>query len=197
MACKMMNKAQSFPTFRPISASVVPIESAKVRQKRVVETLYHQCWNELCGRLRRLYGDGPPDPQDIAQDAFTKLSQMDNLSHVHNPKAFLYKVAFNIGHKSIGHIVKTREFLAEQLEDDEILSNEVCPEHQLSQTQQLDALQRAMAGLTDKQQEILLRCRIKGQTYAQIAEQTGWSLADISRQLTSALAHLAASQPQE
>lgn len=196
MACRM-NKAESFPTFPSVKVTTFSADNPKLRQRRLVEKLYHQYWPELCARLRHLYGEGPPDPQDIAQEAFTRLSQMDSLNHVLNPRAFLYKVAFNIGHKSVGHIIKTREFLAEQLEDDDVLLNDLCPEQLLAQAQQMDALQRAVAELNDKQREILLRCRIKGQTYAQIAEQTGWSLADISRQLTSALAQLAASQPQD
>ncbi|WP_172449233.1 RNA polymerase sigma factor [Bowmanella denitrificans] len=192
-----MNKAEPCPDNLLLNPAAPSTSLQKVRQTRLIEQLYHSCWSSLCTRLRKLYGNGPPDPQDIAQDAFTKLSQMDSLQHVQNPKAFLYKVAINLGLRSISHVIKTREFLAEQLDDPDVAMHNISPESQLLQQQQLHALQQAMTALTDKQRDILIRCRIQGQTYANIATQTGWSLADISRQLNSALAHLASSQQQD
>ena len=58
------------------------------------------------------------------------------------------------------------------------------------------ALQRLGASfnqLSDKQKYIVTASRIDGKTYQQIANETGWSLADICRQLNSALLILAES----
>lgn len=58
--------------------------------------------------------------------------------------------------------------------------------------QDLERVARAMQQLSPKQKEILLRSRFKGQTYAEIRKDTGWSEADISRQLARVMALLQA-----
>lgn len=65
---------------------------------------------------------------------------------------------------------------------------DITPERIYSAKQRFRVLVRGVDGLTDKQRELILRSRIQGQTYAQISAETGWSNADISRQLKAALA---------
>ena len=50
---------------------------------------------------------------------------------------------------------------------------------------------RLLSGLSDRQREIVQRSRLKGQTYAQISAETGWSLGTISSELRAALQTLA------
>lgn len=155
-----------------------------------VENLYRNHWRELCGSLRRIYGSGPPEPEDLAQAAFTKITQLDRFDHIENPKAFLYKVAINIALKSVGRIVRTRAFIAQQLENSDVEMKEISPERIYEDREQLGAVENAMKKLTPKQREIVVRSRIKGETYAEISAAKGWSQAQISRQLKVALAIL-------
>lgn len=167
-------------------------QAAEMAQARAtfVEALYRRHWGDLCKLMARLYGPGPPEPEDLAQAAFTKITQLERFDHIRNPRAFLFKVAVNIALKSIGRIARTRAFLAEQLNDPDIMMEEISPERVYEDRERLDAVERAMAGLTPKQREIVVRSRIKGETYAQISAAKGWSQADISRQLKAALAVL-------
>ncbi len=164
----------------------------KSPQAVLVESLYREHWDELCRALYKIYGAGPPEPEDVAQEAFTKLSRLNTMAHIENPKAFLFKVAFNISLKSIGRIAKTRAFIAEQLNVPLADIDEISPEKILEDKQRIDALQRGTEQLSEKQREILVRSRIKGETYAQISAEKGWSKADICRQLNAALALLEA-----
>lgn len=157
-----------------------------------IAKLYHDHWNDLCRRLNRLYGAGPPEPEDIAQEAFARLSRLKRIDHIENPKAFLFKVAINVALKSIGRIARTRAFLADQLNNPDIELEEISPERILGDKERIVAVERSVKKLTQKQREILVRSRLKGQTYAEISAATGWSQADISRQLRAALAVLEA-----
>ena len=47
-----------------------------------IDRLYRDHWVALVGSLRRTFGDGPPDPDDIAQQAFQKLIERDRLSDI-------------------------------------------------------------------------------------------------------------------
>jgi RNA polymerase sigma factor (sigma-70 family) len=106
------------------------------------------------------------------------------------PKAYIIKIAVNITLNSMGKLRKIRELITQQLHLDEDRLNEICPETILQGEQRIVAMQNGINRLSAKQRDILMCVRIKGQTYAQISDQTGWSLADICRQLNEAMAIL-------
>lgn len=162
-----------------------------------IESLYLKHWHELCRLLYKLYGSGPPEPEDIAQEAFTKMSQVSDIKSITDPKAFLFKIAFNISLKSIGQIVKTRQFIAQQLCNKNIEPEEINPEKIIANIQHINAIENGMKKLTLIQREILIRSRIKGETYAQISAITGCNQTDICRQLNTALGILETIYAQE
>ncbi|MEM9621011.1 MAG: sigma-70 family RNA polymerase sigma factor [Pseudomonadota bacterium] len=164
-----------------------PIKSSR---ERFLTELFNNFHDELVLRLQRVYGQGPPDPEDIAQSAFAQMAAMGSHEHIKNPKAFLFKVALNNGRRSAGHVAATRAFLDEVLELEGERTEKISPEHLYESRERLKLLNDAMERLTEKQQEILVRSRLLGETYHEIAAQTGWSIATISRQLTSALTEL-------
>ncbi|MBM0105745.1 sigma-70 family RNA polymerase sigma factor [Steroidobacter sp. S1-65] len=160
-------------------------------RKRFIDDLYRSHRRDLCGLLRRMFGSGPPEPEDLVQGAFQKFSELDNIDHIENPRAFLAKIAVNIGLKSIHRVRHARKYTSEQLGDAEAELEELDPERIYQGRQQLRALDQAMAKLTVKQREIVVRTRLKGETYAYISQACGWSEADICRQLNRALEILA------
>jgi RNA polymerase sigma factor (sigma-70 family) len=167
-------------------------ETARER-RRLVDQLYRAHWERLCRRLRRLYGNGPPEPEDLAQAAFAKVSEMDNVEAIDNPGAYLFRAAVNMGLNAIDHINRVRRFEAGELAalgEDSL--EKITPSDVLESKQALRAVESAMSRLSAKQRELIVRCRMKGETYAEISASTGWSKADISRQLNDALAILQA-----
>lgn len=156
-------------------------------QFKKIDDLFREHWLDVCRLLHKSYGSGPPEPEDVAQEAFSRFAQMNNPEKIHDPKAYILKIAINITLKSIGHLCKTREFITEQLLIDEEQVDTFCPERILQGEQSIEIIQKATKQLSNKQRDILMRARIKGQTYAQIAADTGWSIADICRQLNTAM----------
>lgn len=162
----------------------------KVMHGQAIDALFRAHWRDVCRLLHKCYGSGPPEPEDAAQEAFSRVAQMKNVAELQDPKAYIIKIAVNITLKSIGRLCKTREFIAEQLLVNPDQFDEICPETILQNEQRIAAVQKGTEQLSDKQRDILMRARIKGQTYAQISADTGWSLADICRQLNTAMAVL-------
>ena len=158
---------------------------------RFTEDLYRNHWGDLCRIVRGMFGDGPPEPEDLVQGAFQKWSELENVDHIENPRAFLAKVAVNNGLKSIEKVRRARKYVSAQLQKPEVELEEIDPERIYQGRQTLGTLDAAMAGLTSKQREIIVRSRLRGETYAQISTARGWSEADISRQLHRALKILA------
>jgi len=152
-----------------------------------VERLYKKHWKDLCHWLRWRYGAGPPDPEDIAQTAFVKIAAMDDHSNILNPKAFLFTVASNTALKGIQWLARTQRYVEKELHEVGQNVEEISPDRVYSSRERFNAVTEQMALLSDKQQDLIYRSRILGQKYDQISAETGWSMADISRQLKTAL----------
>jgi RNA polymerase sigma factor (sigma-70 family) len=153
-----------------------------------VEALYRLHWKDLCTWLRWRYGAGPPEPEDIAQAAFLKMAEVKDRSLIENPRAYLFTIAANTALMGIRAFVHTQQFIDRELEDTGARLEELSPERIHSSRERLNVVLGQMDLLSEKQRDIVTRNRIGGQTYEQISAETGWSLADISRQLTQALA---------
>lgn len=158
---------------------------------RFMTHLFRQHYGELVGRLRKIHGAGPPDPEDVAQAAFSKLAALPDLGRIRSPRAFLFRTAINLGINSSDKLRRGRNFVKSQMDGNFSPDvEEISPETVLMGKQDLERVARAIRQLSPKQKEILLRSRFRGQTYAEIRQATGWSEADISRQLTKVMALL-------
>lgn len=152
-----------------------------------IEQLYRLHWNNLCGWLRRRYGAGPPDPEDVAQMAFMKMAAVEDRGTIEDPRAYLFSIAANTALSGIRWFTRTQQFAERELEEVGYRLEEMSPERIHASRERLSVVLSQLDALTDKQRDIVIRSRIGGQTYEQIGAETGWSLADISRQLTLAL----------
>ncbi len=61
-----------------------------------VEALYRRQARIVSASIRRLFGNGPPDPDDVTQLAFQKLLEHAQPERIRNAEAFLWRTARNI-----------------------------------------------------------------------------------------------------
>lgn len=173
-------------------ATVTPISAqpdACSARTQFLKDLYRSHFRELVGRLRKLYGNGPPEPEDLAQAAFAQIAALEDVSLIRSPRAFLFRTAINLSLNAKDRQKRAKAFLdAVSAENSEPALEENTPESVFIGKQAIGTLGEALKGLSQKQKEIILRSRFKGETYAEIKAATGWSEADISRQLNLALA---------
>lgn len=68
------------------------------RPLRWLSQLYAAHKNALESHLRRKYGPGPPEPEDVVQQTFTRLATLSEASvaKVDFPKSFLFRAAENV-----------------------------------------------------------------------------------------------------
>ena len=153
----------------------------------VLTMLFHKHHAELRNMLRKLFGDGPPEPEDIIQAAFSEMAKLGESHHIEHPKAYLFRASVNIGWRFLKRQTLLREYLEthEHFFGDEM--EEISPERLLESREALDTVNKAMQSLSPRQREIIVRSRLKGETYDQISNATGWSPAVISRDLNAAL----------
>ena len=158
-----------------------------------LEQAYRQYWSELCKYINTKFGPGPPDPEDVAQLAFTRYAALENPAEVKNPRAYLYSTARNIVFDHYRKDKVARSYADDIQAQPELYGlEEITPEHVSIERDRLNIISEAIRRLPEKQQVVLTLKRCHGATYAQIAARTGWSMADISRQLSRALETLSA-----
>lgn len=157
------------------------------------EELYRAYWGDLCQQLRRAFGSGPPEPEDVAQAAFARFAEIGDIERVRNPRAFLLVTARNIAldyKRRDGRFVQYAR--AVQHERRYAPQEVISPERALIDMERLEIVRQAIERLPHKQKVVLSLHRHRGLTYRQIVEQTGWSYGDVYRQMETALAQLAA-----
>lgn len=178
----------------PRDQSGRPAPSGGSRSQAVaVEELYRTYWKDLCQQLRRAFGSGPPEPEDVAQAAFARFAELGEAVQVRNPRALLLVTARNIvlDHKRRNgrHAAYARSMQAELLNAGQ---DDISPERALLDMERLEIVRRAIDQLPHKQKVVLSLHRHRGYTYQQIVKETGWSYGDVYRQMESALASLSA-----
>jgi len=156
-----------------------------------LDALYRDHFFDLVANIRKSFGSGPPEPEDVVQSAFTKFASLENPSIINDPRAFLYITARNLvlDYKRTAKVVDA--YIAEQMAFDRELSlEEITPERVAVSRERFDVLVEAMRALPHKQQVILAMSRLEGKSYREIGVETGWSAGDISRNMNAAISAL-------
>lgn len=151
-----------------------------------LEDLYREHHGPLCAYVRRKFGAGPPEPEDVAQFVFTKYATMETTGDVQNPTAYLKRMASNF-------VLEThrRSKVSDRIHDDVKVfqqeNRDLSPEDILSSKQELDLLNNAIATLKPKQRVALLLHRIDGLSFVDIGRELNMSQSGARQLVDSAL----------
>ncbi len=156
-----------------------------------VDSLYRLYFQDLVANIRKSFGAGPPEAEDVVQSAFVKYANLKDKSAVKSPRSFLYIAARNfvLDYKRTSKVADA--YLAEQIAlDAEFKLEGLTPERVVESRERFDILVAAMRELPHKQQVILTMSRLEGKSYREIRKETGWSAGDISRNMNNGIASL-------
>ena len=141
-----------------------------------LSSLYRDYARTLTARLRKAFGSGPPDPNDITQLAFQKLIERDDLSDIANLEAFLWRTARNLTltEKRNSDIRSRYDFEVEHLFF-AIRGSDCDPERVLKVQQQLEIIDEALRKMPAKRKRAFLLHRVDGLNFAAIGRRMGFS----------------------
>lgn len=143
-----------------------------------VSQLYKRYWQELCNYLSHRFGRANPEPEEMVQRAFLKLSEVDNPFNIGNPRAYLYRVAINaaIDHRRM--LARQERLLLDEFktQDGQPIDS---PEAHLMSRQEFDSLEAAIMALPDRDRTFLILNRFDGVSCAEIARQTRMSASGV------------------
>lgn len=141
--------------------------------------------------LRKQFGDGPPDPDEMVQQAFEKLAEKDNLSNIKNIKAFLWRTAFNLtlNQKRNQNIRSSYDYELEHIYSNQT-GDKLAPERVIEIREQLSIINQALMQMPNKRRDCFIMNRIEGLTINQIAEHYGVTRTAIVKHIARAAAEI-------
>ena len=156
-----------------------------------IEALYDEYADQLSSTIRRMFGDGPPDPDDVAQQAFQKLIERGNIETISNLRAFVWRTARNIV-PSTKRSATTRaryDYEVEQIYFP-LKGDESTPERIILVREQLDTINEALRKMPEKRRRAIVLHRIEGLSVAEVGRRLGMSRQNAAKHLSKGMADL-------
>jgi RNA polymerase sigma factor (sigma-70 family) len=167
---------------------------AFVRRDTAMDVLYARHWGELCHYIKKHFGAGPPDPEDVAQEAFMKFAAIDEREAIDNPRAYLFRTAHNVLVDEHRRLALRRMNLADT--EAQPVSDDRTPERVLVGQERLEILTRSLRAMPAARRRSFLLNRLQGLSCAAIARMTGYSESAIKKHIGLALTELEAALTQ-
>jgi RNA polymerase sigma factor (sigma-70 family) len=164
-------------------------KAAEAHEPSPLSDLYGRYRKELVAFVRRRFGAGPPDPEDIAQQAFTNFAAMGPAESVANPRAFLFRTAHNIAVNDRKRRGVGRRFLEANPDPREIRDEryDLDPEVVLLSREQYSLIESVIRAMPWKRRQSLLLSRLEGLSYAEIGRRLGQSESAVRKQVAAAV----------
>jgi RNA polymerase sigma factor (sigma-70 family) len=153
--------------------------------KRLAD-LYRQYWGELYAYLRRTFGPGPPEPEDVAQSAFAQFAARSDWRSLEHPRAFLYRIAHNLvmdHHRA--ETVRSR-FARDRAQQGES-SDDLHAERVLSAKEQLSIVESVLSVMEPARRTVFVMNRIHELSFAEISRQLKMPETTVKRNVSAAL----------
>lgn len=127
------------------------------------------------------------DVDDIVQETYAVLAELQNVSHIRNPRTYLFSVAHSI---ILQHIRRKRIVAIDSMADLESLnlySEEAGPEEALSDFQELRSIAQQIARLPGKCRTAFLLRKIEGLSQREIAARMMISESTVEKHIGKAI----------
>lgn len=131
------------------------------------------------------------DVEDIVQECYCRLSQLSDVTHIAEPRAYLFTMARNLAHRQRRRARVVRIEPIAEGEGSELASDLPLPDRIAAGRQELDRVRSALGTLSERARRIFLLRRVEGLSQKEIAARLGVSEAvvenDASRSLRAIL----------
>lgn len=154
--------------------------------RRQLDALFRRKAPALVRFLRRRTSQ--EEAQDLAQEAFLRLTRAAETKSLLKPEAYLARIARNLLRDRAKSVSGYRERTHAVLDPEIHAANDGDPHLALEARQLLERHEAAILKLRPKAREVYLRHRIDGQPYAEIAVAMGLGLNSIEKYMIEAIA---------
>lgn len=157
------------------------------RSQRIAE--WARTWNASLTRYLRRRLPGRIDPEDLAQEVYVRLLRVEQLEHIKEPQAYLYRVASNVAAEWRMRAVHARPHSDAELEN---LVAAATPESLLDDEQVAAQLDSALESMTPMVRAVMYLKLREDMSHEEIANHLGVTQRMVRRMLTTGYAQLRA-----
>lgn len=166
------------------------VEAAQLDEpSATLRSLYDRFHSKLVAFLHDEFGPGPPHPDDIAHQAFSKLLERDDLEEIRDLEAFVWVVAANMTRTEL-RALRVRNAYAE--DQKHIFWGGQCdefdPERVLSAREELEIISRTLRTMPERRRKVFMACRFEGMNPAEAGRSVGISRNAAVRHISIATA---------
>lgn len=149
-----------------------PNERSLPQNRQRVAALYAAYRSSLVATLKQAFGLGPPDPEDVAQQAFYRLVERADLSDIQNLKAFLWRTARNI---VLTDLEKTKSRSRFDYELEHLFfpsqGDALTPERVFEAKEQIEVINSVLKGMPKMRRDAFILHKVYGLPVTQVAKR--------------------------
>lgn len=155
------------------------------RSQRIAE--WARSWNAGLTRYLRRRVPGRIDPEDLAQEVYVRLLRVEQLEHIKEPQAYLYRVASNVAAEWRMRAVNSKPHSDAELDT---LVAAATPESLLDDAQFSAQLDSALQKMTPMVRAVIYLKLREDLSHEEIAGHLGITTRMVRRMLTTGYAQL-------
>ncbi|MEM0909601.1 MAG: sigma-70 family RNA polymerase sigma factor [Pseudomonadota bacterium] len=153
-----------------------------------LERLYRDYAPVLSAQLRKTFGNGPPEPDDLTQQAFQKLIERGDTSDISSVKGFLWTTARNLlFNDKRNHQVRAKY----DFELENIFSpgqrDDNATESVLSAREELVIINKTLEKMPEKRRLAFIMHRVDGLPISRVASELGIARSPARRHILRAM----------
>ena len=126
---------------------------------------------------------------EAVQETFVKLTHSELPAELGNPRAYLYRMATNLG---IDLLRRERSRTARQVEEgalEDVVAEDACPVAALERARRAHTVRAALQELPEQCRRVVLMHKFEGRSHAEIAAALGISVSTVEKHMVKALRH--------
>ena len=168
------------------------IREVSAEESAYIERLYQKYHTTLVRFLHSINLD-PVDANDIAQEAFYRVSRKPGFTAIEQPRAFLFRTAVNIVADQSRSRQRRRAHQhvdIEQLDEYELLNPTPTLERHVQAREHIAILKKAMRQLSPKCRDVIVMFKFEGMSQKEIARELNISVPMVQKYVARALAQM-------
>ena len=161
------------------------------KSEQQITQLYAEHSGALINYLSKKFYINISEAEDFVQMTFTKLTHMENINHLENPRAYLYKMANNLVIDQLRNQDRHNKWVAEEQILNHTHDDTIDDPARINIAQQhLGIMKETIEGMSERRRHFLKLSRFENLSNVEIAKTAGVTEAAVRKHLSKALIEL-------
>jgi RNA polymerase sigma-70 factor (ECF subfamily) len=127
--------------------------------------------------------DLPIEADDLVQEAYATLAELDSVEHIHNPKAYLFQTAYSIALQLLRRDRVVSILAIADVEELQMCADSPGPEQQAASREELRRVAAAIEGLPPQCGEVFRLRKVEGLSQREVANRMSLAESTVEKHM--------------